>query len=269
MYINEAIRRCDNYCPNEYEMSEKYAWCDDLSAMLTQEHDRRYETVRLERGEDGTYLLPEGITFEMVDMVRCRGRELKKYDWRSFGIKFLYGARCGFMLPEHGRGCGDIDVVYIKQHTPIRDTVIKGYITFNNRGFYFKDGLCEGDFVEVNVKEAEGSEKKTAEIQSVEMTDKGMFFANVGDAFNGWNFIDDETVPDSEIKRVVTEETVCPPPYDLMYVDYLMAQVCFYQRDFATYNRHMTNFNQRLAAFDMWLQKRRVQEKDNKIVNWW
>lgn len=270
MYINEVIRRCDAYCPNEYSLREKYAWCDDLSAMLTQEHDRRYEAVRIKKDLDNTYLLPEGITYEMIDSILYRGRKIKKYDWRSYEIKYLYMPRQRIFIPE---GCcgisGDIEVVYIKPHEPIRDTVIEGEITFTKNGFYYSGGgLKAGD--SVNIKTAD-TEIDNVPIMSAEMQDEyNKFFAEtiegVTDKLLGGG---SQKAIQCTIKRIVTEETICPAPYDLMYVDYVMAQVCFYQRDFGTYNRHMANYNQRLAAFDAWVQKRRVQEKDNKIYNWW
>ena len=270
MFINEVIRRCDAYCPNEYSLREKYAWCDDLSAMLTQEHDRRYEAVRVKKDLDNTYLLPEGITYEMIDSILYRGREIKKYDWRSYEIKYLYMPRHQIFIPE---GCcgisGDIEVVYIKQHEPIRDTVITGSIEFTKHGFYFYgNGLRAGD--SVNIKDADMSFENVPIFEVTATDEAGKYFADTGDSLSGIHLTgESETIPNCTIERIVTEETICSAPYDLMYVDYVMAQVCYYQRDFATYGRHMTNFNQRLAAFDAWLQKRRVQEKDNKIYNWW
>lgn len=278
MYINEVIRRCDLYCPNEYSLCEKYTWCDDLSAMLTQEHDRRYAAVRVKKGRDDTYLLPEGITYEMIDSILYHGREIKKYDWRSYKILYLHLPRHEIFIPE---GCcgisGDIEVVYIKPHEKIRDTVIEGTISFAiDNSFTFKGGgIRAGDTVNIRAKKVPGGEIAEAlnvPILSCDMTKNYNEFRayTVEGAFDSI-FSKAEGVAmgtTGEIRRVVTEETVCPPPYDLMYVDYVMAQICFYQRDFATYNRHMTNFNQRLSAFDAWLQKRRVQEKKNEIINW-
>lgn len=289
MYINEVLRRCDILCPNEYGDCEKYMWCDDLSAMLTQEHIRKYEKVRVKCGPDGTYLLPEGVTYEMIDMIISGNREIKKYDFRSYGIRYLYGMRGQLIVPERCR-CGKcIDVIYIKKHEPIRDTLIagdvsfaedftQGHIAFTADGFYFDytcedgGGLLQGDSVDIEIYDGE---ELVASMYSVPVLSnkfsgkKGVMEASVPPGtFGGW--VKDKSLKglQCEIRRVVTDETVCDAPYDVMYVDYVNAQICYYQRDFNTYNRHMNLFNQRLAAYQTWLQKRRTMEKDNQIKNW-
>lgn len=273
MYINEVIRRVDRLYPNEYTKEEKYDWCDELSAMLCQEYIRRYDKVTLKADLDGTYLLPEGVTFEMIDKVRAKGNVIQKLDFRSFGIEPMYGRHRQFYIPSRCGGGDEIEVVYLRRHMPIRGEMkMEGYITFNDKGFYFGDeDIKAGDIVNIHVND---KDINYVLIVSVTKTDEeteenGKFYANVGDAFGSYHFIGDETVPGSKIERVVMDQTVCDAPYDQMYVDYVLAQIFYYQRNYPSYNQHINLFNQRLEAYERWLQKRRVQEKDNKIYNWW
>lgn len=68
-----------------------------------------------------------------------------------------------------------------------------------------------------------------------------------------------------------TEETVVPSPYDAMYVDYLLAKFCYYQRDYETYNQHTLLFDAKLADFAYWYIGRNmpVRESENKLKGWW
>lgn len=284
MYINEVLRTCDALCPNEYSDKEKYMWCDELSAMLTQEHLKKYDRVTVEADGDGTYLLPEGVTFEMVDRIIDGVREIDKLDFRSYGIEYYYGQRGRFVFPVRHRVNGKIDVIYLKPHTPIRTEEITDYttvITNNTIRLPSASNFVCGDTVTV--------ETENEEFENVSILGIAQVFIPVVDS--GGNFTHSVTadyvkasVPDNtfnkllngnssiqlvcNIKRVITDETVCGAPYDRMYVDFVNAQICYYQRDFDTYNQHMNLFNQRLNAYQAWLQQRRVQDKDGRMVNW-
>ena len=268
MYINEVLRTCDVLCPNEYSDEEKYMWCDELSASLTQEHLKKYDSVTVEAEEDGSYVLPEGVTFEMIDRIIDGAREIDKRDFRSYGIEYYYGPRGRFVFPVRNRVRGSIDVVYLRKHEPIRSVDIDDTIKFKRNGFYLQNtSLIEGDSVTVEI------DQKTFNnipILGVEAADAENCFITVPDnAFNSvFSAGETEKNIKCKIKRIVTDETVCDAPYDRMYVDFVNAQICYYQRDFDTYNQHMNLFNQRLSAYQAWLQQRRTQDRDGKIVNW-
>lgn len=295
MYINEVIRRVDRLYPNEYTTAEKYDWCDDLSAMLCQEYIRKYDAVTLKADLDGTYLLPEGVTFEMIDKVRAKGNVIEKLDFRSFGIEPMYGRHRQFYIPSRCGGGDEIEVVYLRRSEPIRDTVIECNAEFriipNEDGYctvkYIGSGLAAGDTVNIRVIDKsitivdEETGKQTYVAHSVKNVpilkigmdgDQFILYVPVGSISDlrptkpsGVNVFSGE----STIERVITDETVCDAPYDMMYVDYVLAQIFYYQRNYPSYNQHINLFNQRLEAYERWLQKRRVQEKDNKIYNWW
>lgn len=277
MYIGEVLRRCDMLCPNEYSEYEKYKWCDELSAMLMNEHNKKYEKVTLSPLSDGSYVLPEGITFEMVDRIIVDGKEVDKLDFRSYGIEYLYGTDSRFTLPEKHRASGDVDVVYLKQHEPIRNVVVSGNDVkevISEKGVIIDRPMFRvGDMVSIAMSDGRVEETMVTGMATKYLTTHGTIYTCtfpekvVFFAREVFNVSGQATI--NNIKRIVTEQTVCPAPYDRMYIDYVMAQICYYQRNFSVYNQHMNLFNQRLLAYQSWLQQRRVQDKDGKFVNWW
>ena len=42
MKIIDVIKRTDELYPNNYRMSEKLAWCDELGEMLVREYKKSY-----------------------------------------------------------------------------------------------------------------------------------------------------------------------------------------------------------------------------------
>ena len=265
--------------------------------MLTQEYLKKYNKVTVEAEQDGSYLLPEGVTFEMVDRIIDGAREIDKRDFRSYGIKYYYGRSGRFVFPVRNRVRGSIDVVYLKKHEPIRNVVINDTVRFyreDETGFFLKTTqLQKGDSVTIktdnhtfeNIPILETAQTSGPLIEifasdgasgrgTADLDEGGEYcFAEVPE--NTFDNLFDEgslinsVALEAEMRRIVTDETVCDAPYDRMYIDFVNAQICYYQRDFDTYNQHMNLFNQRLMSYQAWLQQRRVQDKDGKIINWW
>lgn len=301
MYINQVIESADRLCPNEYTLKEKYIWCDELSAMLTQEYNKRYERVRLEADKDGTYLLPEDVTFEMIDRVLDGRYMIEKQDFRSFGVIYLSGLRRRIALPDRHRVKDYIDVVYIKKHKPIRDIELENVkihcldLSRASSGFsMINSPFKAGDILEIKIKEEKLFKEMTLDnvyVMETETTDDQMteIITNDG-AFNDvWRTTTSaggETVTDgdieinigamsaarlyatADIKRHVLEKTVCDAPYDSMYIDYVNAKICYFQHDYESYNQHMTMFNSRLLAYQAWLKEREPTGDDGKLKNW-
>ena len=78
----------------------------------------------------------------------------------------------------------------------------------------------------------------------------------------------EEFVP---ISDVLSEVTLIKAPYDEMYVDFLLAKCCYYQRDYDGYNQHIVAFNSRLEDFSKWYIRRNMpkRESENRVKGWW
>ena len=72
----------------------------------------------------------------------------------------------------------------------------------------------------------------------------------------------------ANIDRVITDKTVCDIPYDEMYIHWLCAKICYWQKNFAAYNQHMTSFNQLLSDYSHYIIERSPSTDDGKFVGW-
>lgn len=69
----------------------------------------------------------------------------------------------------------------------------------------------------------------------------------------------------------LSEDTAVGAPYDLMYVDFVMAKCCYYQRDYDAYNQHITAFRNKLSDFSNHHIRENlpVRKTKNQVQNWW
>ncbi|MBQ3125371.1 MAG: hypothetical protein IJC09_08130 [Clostridia bacterium] len=246
MYIGEVIRRVQSYCPSEYDTNEMYLWCDEVSSMLAIEDRNIFVKEILKPDKEGRVLLPQGVGFENVISVTSEGRELKKEDLRNQNTNMVSSA--------------PIEVIYLKPYSPIRTVTYNGDIGVDKE----KSQLMIGADI-----------FKTGDVITVEIGGVSKELQVFGATFNGDGFVVDvsdvEGLPDSgagSVSRVVTDKTVCDAPYDGMYVDYIIAKICMYQRDFDTYNQFMTSFNSRLLAYKKWITNQ-LPQAGGKLKNWW
>lgn len=252
LYIRDVIERVKTYYPSEYDGSEMYPWCDEVSAMIAIEDKCVYNAVTLRTKGDGTLLLPPYVEFHNIVSVTSGGITLKKSNLKLMGGSTL----------ETGLS-GDVEVVYLVPYKPIRAVSYKG------------TARCEGDIMALQTNPfIKGDTIK------LETTD-GQRLVTV---------IDVKFIPDSEysfgvkvgvgqlegltgeldltLTRQVTEKTLCSAPYDTMYIDYLMGKIALYQRDYQMYNQFMTAFNSRLDAYKRWLINY-IPQDGGKLKNWW
>ncbi len=245
MYIGEVIRRARAYCPSEYDTDEMYSWCDEVSAMLAVEDRNVFCAVTLTPDKDGCVLLPNGVRFENIVSAMSGTRVLKKQDMRHI-------AESRVMV----KSTAPVKFVYLAPYSPIRSVSYSGSLRFDGDRVYLAScAFVPGDSVTVN------SAVNTT-VLDVGMGDDEYYIVVTPSSVEG--------LSDGEgtIERIVTEKTVCDAPYDGMYIDYILAKISMYQRDYKTYNQFMTAFNSRLDAYKRWLVNT-MPQADRRFVNWW
>lgn len=277
MYINKVIEAADRLYPNEYTLDEKYEWCDELSAMLVNEYRKEYDKVTLQADDNGDYLLPEGISFEMIDRIFDGSSMLEKQDFRSEGVTYLSGINRRIAIKNPIKAKNDIDVIYLRQHEPIRNIEIEKEIDFISGGFTVCDtkfnGFRKGDVVSIKVISTGQvySDIPIFEVMDASQISNGVKY--IGKCYNTEkDTFEGDVLKGShlcQISRTVTEKTVCDAPYDSMYIEYILSKICYYQHDYDTYNQHTNLFNSKLAAYQMWLKERDPMADDGKMKNWW
>lgn len=266
MYINEVIERTDSYYPNEYDLTEKYLWCDEVSSMLMIEDKRIYKERRLPVSRDGTVLLPENVTIEYIDKIIYRDRELSKQDARTFGRN---GSKVNMVINNHTPANeGEyVTVIYLVPYEPIRLVKYNGDMEIDKETDSIKIKNCE--FITGDSLLLTAGETKTGNIPLLDIkydTDGEYMYKLI--CGEGSLADVDDTQTTGTIMRMVTDKTVCDAPYDGMYIDYLLAKINMYQRDMTAYNQHITAFNSRLLAYKNWVTEHSAKD-EGKIINWW
>lgn len=248
MYISEAVRRARSYCPSEYELEEMYRWCDEVSSMLAVEDRNVFVRETLTPSKDDNFVLPENVTFENLYSVIYNGKVYGKKDLRTFDFGMKINA--------------PIDIVYLKPYVPIRQITYRGEIQINNtecKIFLTENIFKTGDEIIIT------SDAVSADGRVIGTDIKNDVYVL---ELLSENITDFPEVCEAEIKRIITDRTVCDAPYDSMYTDYIIAKICMYQRDFETYNQFITSFNSRLEAYKKWLVNH-LPQNEYRLKNWW
>ena len=63
------------------------------------------------------------------------------------------------------------------------------------------------------------------------------------------------------ITRAVTDKTVCNEPFDGMYIDYLLAKINLYKRNYADYSKYLRTFGTRLSEYKSLLSAKTPYDK--------
>lgn len=263
MYINEVIRLAQNYYPSEFNPTDMYIWCNEVSSMITAEDRTTYHEKKLTVASDGTILLPRGVGFENIERITDGVNEYRKDDIRNI-------ASSAISIPSNTES---VYVTYSVPYEPIR------LVKYRGRAYvYDKAG-------EISISENEFVPGDTVIMQIAPDTPSSNTISDISVIDIQYNESASELrhtlyVPESAISgnsgdyddviitRVVTDKTVCDAPFDSMYVDYVLAKINQYQRDINSYNQHITAFNSRLASYKQWLVDK-MPQKDIKFKNWW
>lgn len=254
MYINEVLRRAENYFPSEYGRDEMYSWCDEVSSMLAIEDRNIFSAVTLVADKNNTVLLPEGVEFENVVSVKCGNRVLQKADIRAVDGVMDVGVR------------GQVQVIYLVPYEPIRVTAYDGDMRIdaeNDTIYVGYHSFLPGDTAEVSVGGV-SAEVSILDTAFDENDDFGYVITVGKGELAGFGNGD----CNGKIVRVVTDKTLCSAPFDSMYVDYVLAKIGMYQRDYDMYSQFMTAFNSRLSAYKRWLVNH-IPQDGGRLKNWW
>lgn len=277
MLINEAIQRADALLNNEYTAEEKYHWCDVVSAELKSVYARSYKRAKLFRWQDGMYLLPQDCEFENIEKIIYIGRELDKEDMRTHGIRAERSGSGRVHLIYPDTHSEYIEVVYIPTHRPIRRINITGAHVIippkdssGHRTTLKMNETCPflpGDTVQVTTADAAAElhvTNRTADFDDISMRMYYSLEYGEGEA---------DELSEGEVKadmrRIVTDRTVCDAPYDEMYIDYICAQICFFQRKHDVYQQFIARYNERMKEYGKFMKENAAVNDRTVFTNWW
>ena len=230
MLLTDAITMADTLCPNAYSLEEKLRWCDEVTAGIRRDIKKIYTTWETTVTPNEELHLPEHIAFADIDSATLNGVYLGKVDVRSL----LAGKH---PLSHSG---GTLRLAVLKQPVPVRHHCIRGefdlsenFIRITAPPFEVGDTL---EWVALSSKEEEPDWENANSCYVIDAVYDGLVVDR--DAFVP------QTAAPLAIRRVIDDCTeVDEAPYDSMYVEYLLAKMALYQRDYAAYSAHMTQYN--------------------------
>ena len=237
MKITEVLERVRKLYPNSFTDEELLNWCYAVTCTIRERYKGIFERATFKGG--GDIALSPLVLFEDIESVNVNGVEIEKSDETSF----LYA------LEELGER-DTVEIVYRVRPEPYGEIELEGY-TVNGNTLVFEgeapiyvnpsDKLRFNDSVILYVLEKEG------------------------------NVITLDNTPPANVVKITTvmeDETEVPPPFDDMYIQFLLAKIGFYQNDMDMYNKHMSVYNTALRDYGLWY-KRTAPIKAVQFKNMW
>ncbi len=257
--MTEVIRIADDLCPNPYTEEEKWHWIDEVSALLCQEYCKRYCVVTC-TVDSGSLYLPQDVTFEQVEGLWCGETRLDKSDFHSDcagGITKLWNPKL-----SSGR---QVQVAFLQEHIPVRRFVLEGkWDTTPHLLKLRTPEIAEQDDLEITLQfDTDGNPDWNSAFRCfvLRLDEDGTHLMQ--------DTLSEETGKHMAIRRIITDTTVLPSPYDNAYVEYLLAKMAFYQRDHEGYQAHMTQFNTIVDAYARWHKQRSALNKGSNFRGLW
>lgn len=257
MYINEVVDEVRRVLPSEYTAEEMYRWCFELSSLLALECKKTYRRVEL-AAENGCFFLPDDAA-EVVSVI-SGGREIEKRDMRTMGFATEYTSDGYVLLDINKKPAGKIVVTYLVGERPIRyideDIEVRGAADDGKTHSLILErpiGIISGDTLSISDNV----------VHILEVSGDGMSVI-----YNGDRVVEDGEVKKVRILRHITEKTLCPSPYDTMYIDFCTMKIAWYQRNYNVYNYVKKAFSDKLDAYAKYVRRNAPKESVTKIINY-
>lgn len=256
MKITEAIGRADDLSPNCFDFSHKLDWCGELNSRIRLEVLKKYaEKTYAWAGE--MLPLPDGVLFEDIRELYLNGRALEKAHFLLAGA----GADEGF-IKIRARGYGEVRIIYLTRPGPIRSEACEGAFPHASAegGKFLSMAMPPfrvGDIIEYK----SGGEwppaiKNTFSV--LEARPEGLLIEHEG-----------ELPEELELRRVITEETEAPPPYDEMFIYWLLSKTAYFGGDYSAANAHIAQFGAVFADFERWHKANAPRAPRGRMKGFW
>lgn len=229
MQLMKVIEMADALCPNPYTFEEKLRWCDEVTAGIRRDIKKVYTTVETTVSSPADIQLPEGLSFEDVEVAYLNGQPMDKLDFRSF-----LADRAAVSTP------GKLKLVFLEQPQPVRNMEIQGEFDLSENFIKLTEPpFVAGDTLEWVVLESPEDTPDWSQAEVCYVLDAVYDGIVVGeDTFTP------QTAAPLALRRVIDDHTeVDEAPYDSMYVEYLLAKMALYQHDYTAYGAHMAQYN--------------------------
>ncbi len=231
MELLQVISTADALCPNPYTQEEKLRWCDEVSASIRREIKKIYNTIETRVNCPEELVLPDDIDFADIETAYINGKLMDKVDFRSFAEG---NVPAGMTFPAK------IRLVFLTRAMPVRYLSLKGKYDVSEN-FIKIDGveLYPGDCIEWVLLSDLSEEPDWNHANRTYIIDQ---------VYDGLVVEENTFIPQTgaplAIRRVIDDLTeIDELPYESMYVEYLLAKMALYQRDYTAYSAHTTQYN--------------------------
>lgn len=260
MKIIHAISAADALSPNQFTFNEKIHWCDEVSLALRRDIKKYYSVIETLVTCPEEFELPDDISIDDVEAAYVAGKLIDKADLRS--LPHL----CGSLSSVFSGSVPKIlKLVYLTKPDSIRNIELKGtYKLSENVIFGSELPLFDGDNIECVLLENSDDEPDW------DVCLNSYVYQNDGESVY---LTDDIFTPQTEahlaIRRVIDDETEADPPYDRLYIEYIMAKMALYQHDYDTYSAHMTQYNNLYSEYKKDYKTRNPLNDLARFKNFW
>lgn len=227
MKITDVIAQADAFYPNSYTREEKLNWCYELTCTVQEKIKKLYGALTYDNEEGGEIPLPPSVTVEDIEAVYVNGQKQEKTDERSF--------------PDICAQPGKVKIVYKVRLEPYHENVFEGTFAVSGNRITARDAWFDvGDLVRIT----HGSDTEERYVMEVDgddyiFTDPFSYQGNVA----------------LKLEEVLTAQTPMLPPYDSMYIDYILGKIAYYQNDMDSYNKHMSEYNVKLSDYEKYYKQ--------------
>ena len=231
MELLQAISTADTLCPNPFSQEEKLRWCDEVSAAIRREIKKIYNTIETRVSGPEELVLPEDIDFADIETAYVNGQLMDKVDFRSFAEG---------VVPPGVSFPATIRLVFLTRALPVRYVSLKGCFDVGEN-FIKLDSpdLYPGDCIQWVALSNPEEEPDWSEANRTYIIDQAYDGLVVED-----NTFTPQTGAPMAIRRVIDDLTeIDELPYESMYIEYLLAKMALYQRDYTAYSAHTAQYN--------------------------
>ena len=254
MQLTEVLKRAGELYSHHYSDSELLGWCWELTNEIADKYKKLYGAVEWsvpEGAGDGEaetlpsdFQLPPGILWEDVEAVYADGQKLRKVDARS-----LFRAYAGKR----------VRLVYRIRPEPYDNPVLVG--EFEITGETIKIPAVMQFAIGDRINIWRGDETKKAQYR-VFAFDPETY------AYTLDREIDKTGTGEYHVQRELDAVTPVPPPHDRMYIDYVLAKICYYQNDLEGYNKHMSMVNAHMSDYAYWYKQTNPIRETRFLHKW-
>ena len=218
MTIEKILELVDSLAPNNCTDEQKLYWYNQCESIVCSKAMRKYKYIE-------TYItagiieLPEGYTSDDIEAVYINGRLCNKF-----------GAGGGLIkkFPDEPVKAG---VVLRERYTEAVRTKYEGSISFSGSSIVMTGHpFVSGDTIYIESTAFTGTVKVLGTSGNVLYTAESI---SIGSGTG-------------KAKKVLDTEVNARMPYDRLYIDYIMAQMDYYNKDYEGYNNNMYIFNELL-----------------------